>query len=73
MKKPWNSKMNWLGLAMTLAGLLSDPSFHQYLGDLVPPTVLPKVLSGCGMLVMVLRTCCTSQSVSMKGNKATGP
>lgn len=65
MKPAILSKLNWLGLVMTLVGLWSDPIFQGYLADCIPPDILPRVLSGGGMLVMVLRTFFTSQGLTL--------
>jgi hypothetical protein len=66
MKRPWASKLNWIGLTITLLGVVMDPQFQEYLGMWVPEEVMGKVVSGAGMLVMVVRTCCTNQPVNMR-------
>lgn len=74
MKPAILSKLNWLGLAMTMIGLWSDPIFQGYLADCIPPDILPRVLSIGGMVVMVIRTFFTSQGLTLgKGASADGP
>ena len=65
MKSAILSKLNWLGFAMTLMGLWADPIFQDYLKNCIPPDILPRVLSGGGMLVMILRTFFTSQGLTL--------
>lgn len=59
-----SSKLNWTGFIMAMVGLYSDPAFQQYLVDVIPPEILPRVLSIGGMVVLVLRTFFTSQGIS---------
>jgi hypothetical protein len=63
VKRAWQSKLNWLGLCITLLGLFVDPTFQGYLRELLPPEILSRVVSGAGILVMILRTCCTSEAI----------
>lgn len=64
MKNPLASKTNWFGLAMLFLGLIVDnPEFKGYLVNIVPPQILPKIISTCGIIVMVLRTYYTNQAV----------
>ena len=65
-KSAWKSKLNGIGAVMTLLGLLADPTFQGYLAGVLPADVLAKVLSIGGILVMVLRTCCTDQAVTVR-------
>lgn len=62
-KPVYASKINWIGACLTLCGLITDPEVVRMLGDLIPPTVLPRVLSIGGLLTIVLRTLFTSQPI----------
>ena len=44
-KTALTSKLNWVGMVLVICGLFSDPAFQQYLGDLVPSWLLPKLMS----------------------------
>lgn len=62
-KAVYASKINWIGLCLTLCGLLTDPEVVHLLGDLIPPTVLPRVMSIGGLITIVIRTLYTSQPI----------
>jgi hypothetical protein len=66
MKKAYRSKMNWLGLALAGLGLLVDPTFQGSLAQIVPPEVMPKIISGSGLAIMILRTFFTSEAITPK-------
>ena len=65
-KTALTSKLNWVGMVLVICGLFSDPAFQQYLGDLVPSWLLPKLMSAAGIVVMVLRTFYTSEPIKIK-------
>lgn len=64
-KSPFKSKLNILGFVLAVSGLMMDPTFQGYLADVIPPEVMAKIISCSGILVMLLRTCCTSQGISL--------
>lgn len=63
MKRAWRSKINWISFGVVLLGVVIDPEFQRYAGAILPPEVISKIVSGCGMLLMLLRTCCTNQAI----------
>lgn len=59
------SKLNWLGIILVVAGVLSDPQYSSLVSGFVPVEYLPKVMSAAGLLVVVLRTFFTSTTVTV--------
>jgi len=68
-KSAVRSKLNWVGLAVTIFGLLMDPSIQTHLGNILPPEILSKIISGAGIATMVLRTFFTDQPVTFLNKK----
>ena len=51
-----SSKLNWLGFALVILGVIVDPIFPTICGDLIPPNVLSKLVFFAGWGVIALRT-----------------
>lgn len=64
-KPATRSKVNWAGLAMVVMGMISDPSFQIFFGDLIPQAWLPRILFLSGWAVIGLRTLGTTQPVTL--------
>lgn len=69
MKSPFASKLNWIGAAIAILGLMTDPTFQKYMADLIPQDIMSKIISLSGILVIVIRTFFTSQGMSIGDNK----
>jgi hypothetical protein len=68
-KRPWQSKINWLGLMIALLGLVLDPQFQARLEAIIPRAIVSDLVSIAGLVVIVIRTCCTSQNITMGEKK----
>lgn len=69
MKPAYKSKLNLLGSIMLLLGLMLDPTFQGYMSDLVPPNIMAKILSICGIITMILRTFYTTQPIGIESKE----
>lgn len=69
MKHPVKSKLNILGAVIVILGLVMDPEFQAYLGEFLPPELMARIVSGSGILVMILRSFFTSEAVRIKGRE----
>lgn len=52
MNKPYRSKINWTGLILFAAGVLTDQKFL----NLIPSDYAPLLLQAGGLVTMVFRT-----------------
>lgn len=59
------SKLNLTGLLLVLGGMISDPMFRTYFGDLIPEVWLSKIMFGMGWVVIYLRTFATETKISL--------
>lgn len=59
-KSVLKSKINWIGIALFLIGILSDPR----LGDLIPASWLSYITSAAGALTFIIRTFFTNEPVT---------
>ena len=50
------SKLNWLGVGLTVLGVLSDPQAQALMGDFLPTSIVSKIMSASGLLLIGLRT-----------------
>lgn len=60
-----SSKLNQLGAILMVLGLVTDPTFQGYLGELVPTAWLPRIIAAAGLTVMILRTFFTGQPTTL--------
>lgn len=66
------SKLNWTGLGLVILGMVTDPMFKTYFGDLISPEVLGKLIFGAGWGVIALRTFAKNPMIYLNWRKPFG-
>lgn len=57
MNKPMlKSKLNWLGVMVTLLGILNSPQAQTFLSEFIPQATLAKITAGAGLAIIVVRS-----------------
>lgn len=50
------SKINWLGIVVVVLGMITDPMFMAYFGDLIPQAYVSKMMFVAGWAVIYFRS-----------------
>lgn len=59
------SKLNFTGLVLVFLGMITDPTFKTFFGDLIPPDLLGKIIFVSGWLVIALRTLAKNPKINL--------